>query len=162
MQRSLSATCPCRNLCHFLSYHIDVERGSPLSFPRPTYRCTIWNVVVQLCSRNNQILGFFGFFTYKIKLIHRHLTVTYSTSYPKTKLMLVGVLQHPCADKQDIGGCSACLLLQTSTRLFCLVLLKLCKSAKDCMENAEEVRNAPLFEASVYIWRHKACYRSAI
>lgn len=30
----LSAAGPCRNLCHFLSYHTAVERGSPLTFPR--------------------------------------------------------------------------------------------------------------------------------
>lgn len=46
MQFSQSASCHGRNLCHFLSYLIDVERGSPLTFPRPTYRSATCAVVI--------------------------------------------------------------------------------------------------------------------
>lgn len=47
--KTAAALCHCRNLCHFLSYLIDVERGSPLTFPRPTYR----SVLLPPRSRNN-------------------------------------------------------------------------------------------------------------
>lgn len=36
------------------------------------------------------------------------------------------------------------------------------KSAEDCMEHAEEARNAPLFDVSVYICRHEASRRLVV
>lgn len=164
MQCSLSALCACRNLCHFLSYLIDVERGSPLTFPRPTYRCSAARAVMQFQSRTDLTFSH-RWAVDKVECISRLLS---HGAHARSLVFFQGhalVLHGVFADV--LNRMSGVALRVSSCRhpfnppgfsvLYCMS-----KSAEDCMEHAEEVWSAPLFDACLHIWRHEASHRFAV
>lgn len=125
--KKAAASCYCRNLCHFLSYLIDVERGSPLTFPRPTYR----TVHSPPRSRNNLNSS-------------ANEKVDFQTREPHAgELVVFFCLCLGAAANVHRTGCSGVVVHVSSCRPL-LPPYCMSKSAEHCMEHAEEARSAPL------------------
>lgn len=157
MQRSLSALCHCRNLCHFLSYLSDVERGSPLTFPRPAYRSATKESCGHVISEQKWPECFTQQPPSRWNFIYLSITVTSAHVSGR-------VLQHLRADVSNrmpgvVLRVSSCRHPTHQPSFFLRLRTVWVKAAAgaDCMEHAEEVEmSAPLFDASVYTWRHEA------
>lgn len=164
MQCSLSALCACRNLCHFLSYLIDVERGSPLTFPRPTYHCSAASAVMQLQNRTDLTFSHHRVLD-KVECIsrlvshgaHAHWLLCFQGHALVLQWLFADVLNRMSGVVLRVSSCRHPFNPPGFSVLYCMS-----KSAEDCMEHAEEVWSAPLFDACLHIWMHEAPHCFAV